>query len=150
MTWVYTGNPLSSTKDEVRYLVGDTDRDDQLVQDEEIAYALSVEGSTLRAAVRVARSIAARYARIVEKQVGDLKIKSGEKYKNYLEIMKSLENEAAGSIPGASPFAGGISKAQKETLESDSDRVEPSFGKGMMDNHRSSLAEDARDDDFYE
>ena len=94
MTWTYTGNPESSTKDEVRFLVGDTDKDDGLVQDEEINYALNVEGSSLRAAVRVARAIAAHFARAVEKQVGDLKIKASEKYKNYLEVMKALEEGA--------------------------------------------------------
>lgn len=148
MTWTYTGDPSSSTKDEVRFLVGDTDADNQLVQDEEITYALSAEASTMRAAVRVARAIASYYARSTEKQVGDLKIKAGEIYKNYLKIVESLEQEAAGSIPGAMPFAGGISKAQKYTQESDTDRVEPSFSKGMMDNPNVTNAEDERDEDY--
>lgn len=150
MVWTYTGDPRSSEKDEVRFLVGDTDFDDGQVQDEEVLYALQVEGSTLRAAVRVARAIAAHYARAVEKQVGDLKIKASEKYKNYLDIMKALEEEAAGSIPGASPFAGGISKTQKDTQENDSDRVEPAFSRGMMDNPNTSSAEDVRDRDPYD
>jgi len=145
MTWTYTGDPAANTRDEVRFLVGDTDKDDALVQDEEINYAIGVESSTLRAAVRVSRAIAAHYARAVEKQVGDLKIKAGEKYKNYLDIMKALEEEAAGSIPGASPFAGGISTSQKETQENNSDRVAPYFSRDMMDNPNSgSSAEEER------
>lgn len=92
----------------------------------------------------MARAIAAHFARAVEKQVGDLKIKASEKYKNYLEIMKSLEEEAAGSIPGASPFAGGISKTQKATQEQDSDRVNPYFSRDMLDNPNVSNTEDDR------
>lgn len=144
MTWTYTGDPADSTKDEVRFLVGDTVQSDQQVQDEEISYAISAESSTLRAAVRVARAIAAHYARSVEKQVGDLKIKAGDTYKNYLEIVKSLEQEAAGSLPGAAPFAGGISHATKDTTKEDSDRVEPYFSRGMLDNPNVGSAEDAR------
>ena len=98
----------------------------------------------------MARAIAAGFARNVEKQVGDLKIKAGEKYKNYLEIMKSLEQEAAGSLPGAAPFAGGISKVAKETQEQDSDRVEPAFSRGMMDNPSSVSAEDVRTHNKYD
>lgn len=151
MTWTYTGDPASSSKDEVRFLVGDTDKDDQHVQDEEINYALGVEASTMKAAVRVARAIAAHFARDVEKAVGDLKIKASERYKNYLEIMKALEEEAVVSgLPGAAPFAGGISIAQKETQESDSDRVKPSFSKGMMDNPQSGSAEDYREGEYIE
>jgi len=142
MTWTYTGDPAISDRDEVRFLVGDTDADDTQVQDEEIAYAISVEGSTLRAAVRVARAIAAHFARNVEKQVGDLKIKAGDRYKNYLEIVKALEQEAAGSIPGAAPFAGGISKTTKQTQDDDSDRVDPYFSRDMMDNPNVSNTED--------
>jgi len=149
MTWTYSGDPTSSTKDEVRFLVGDTDKDNPLVQDEEISYAIGAEASVLRAAVRVARGIAASFARTVEKQVGDLKIKAGDRYKNYLEILKTLEAEASISLPGAAPFAGGISHSQKETQTDDSDRVDPSFSKGMMD-HSGDSAESVRSRDEYE
>lgn len=143
--WTYNGDPASSATNEVRFLVGDTDAKNKLVQDEEIAYAIGIESSIMRAAVRVARGIATRFARNVEKQVGDLKIKAGDKYKNYLEVVKVLEAEAASSMPGASPFAGGISVAAKTTQENDTDRSKPAFKRGMMDNPNSTTAENIRD-----
>ena len=40
MTWNYSGDPSLSSRDAVRFLIGDTDPNDPLVTDEEIAYAL--------------------------------------------------------------------------------------------------------------
>jgi len=51
----------------VRLLVGDTDTTDQQIQDEEITFALSQNGNNVYlTASWVARSIAAKYARLVD------------------------------------------------------------------------------------
>ena len=47
----------------MRYEVGDTDEKMQLIQDEEIYYALSKEGTVLKAAARCAEALAAKFAR---------------------------------------------------------------------------------------
>jgi hypothetical protein len=39
--WTYSGDPATSDKDEVRFLMGDTDDDFQLMSDEEIAYVIA-------------------------------------------------------------------------------------------------------------
>ena len=59
MTWSYSGDPSASSLDEVRFLVGDTDSTEQLVQNEEIAYAINAEITIGLAAVRVLRALAA-------------------------------------------------------------------------------------------
>jgi len=41
MSWTYTADPSSSSKDAVRYLIGDVNEADQLVQDEEIYFNLA-------------------------------------------------------------------------------------------------------------
>ena len=145
MTWTYTGDPSSSNKDEVRFLAGDTDFDSQLVTDEEIAYAIAQEANNRMAAVRVARAIAAKFSRDVDKAVGDLKISLSQRYKQYVALISTLESEAA--IYGAVPFAGGISVSQKDTLEDDSDRVQPSFKRGMHDNPNANTDNDNDLDD---
>ena len=38
MAWTYSGDPSSSARDAIRFLVGDTDTNDQLVTNEEIAW----------------------------------------------------------------------------------------------------------------
>ena len=50
MTWTYTGDPNVSDRDKIRFLIGDTDTNDQLVNDEEIEWALTEAGSIYQAA----------------------------------------------------------------------------------------------------
>lgn len=63
MTFSYSGDPSTSSTDAVRFEIGDTNEKTQLVQDEEINYALSKEGTVLKAAARVCEGLAARFAR---------------------------------------------------------------------------------------
>ena len=142
MTWTYT-DPSASDKDAVRFLVGDTDTTDQQVTDEEIAYALAAEGSVNQAAASIARSIAAKYARKVDKSVGDLKYSYSQRQKAYLDMADRLEKDAA--ISGASPYAGGISRSDKETVRDDDDRVAPRIRRGQMDNPGTLTEEDLAD-----
>lgn len=131
MTWTYTGNPAASPKDAVRFRVGDTDFDDQLLQDEEILYLLGTEATVIQAAARAADGIAARFSRLSDKAVGDLRISFSQKSAQYRQLAMDLRSEAGISM--AIPFAGGISRSQKETQEADADRVQPSFKVGLDD-----------------
>lgn len=132
MTWSYTGNPSDSNKDEVRFLIGDTDFDDQLVEDEEINYAIAVEANNTLAAIRIARALAGKFSRKVDKSVGDLRLSYSQQAKNFRELAKFLENSnSTATIP--IPYAGGISRSNKKTVREDSDRVPGSFSRGMHD-----------------
>ena len=44
MSWNYSGNPADSTLDEVRFLIGDTDANAPIMQDEEIGYLITEYG----------------------------------------------------------------------------------------------------------
>jgi hypothetical protein len=132
MTWSYSGNPASSELDEVRFLVGDTDTTDQLVQNEEISWALTEEANPRMAAARVALALALKFSRKADKQVGDLRIAYSSLYKHYLEVAEALKADAA--TVGVVPYAGGISISDKDTVENDTDRYRPSFRRGMHDN----------------
>lgn len=132
MTWTYDGDPSANDRDEVRYLVGDTDTSSQLTTDEEIAYAVAEEADNLMAAARVAKALAAKFARLADKAVGDLNISYSQRQEAYLNLAKELETRSNRS--GAPPYAGGISISDKETVVDNDDRVEPAFRKGMNDN----------------
>lgn len=132
MTWTYSGDPSSSNRDEVRFLVGDTDTTDQQVNDAEIAYAIAEEANNRLAAARIARTLAAKYARRADKKVGDLDIKWKQLSENYKQLAEDLTSDAA--IYSAMPFAGGLSVSGKEAVRDNSDRVDPSFRKGQHDN----------------
>ena len=45
MSWTYSMNPGTSPKDTVRYLIGDTNIDNPIVQDEEIQFNLAEVGN---------------------------------------------------------------------------------------------------------
>lgn len=133
MTWTYGGDPSANSRDAVRFLIGDTDTTDQQISDEEIAYLLSTEGSDVnRAAARAVRSIMAKYARLVDKSVGDLRVSYSQRLAAYKELASELEDRATRRA-GAAVFAGGISQSQKDTIYEDSDRVGPYFYREQFD-----------------
>jgi hypothetical protein len=72
------------------------------------------------------------FADQVSKAVGDLRLEAQQKFQQYSTLAKSLERQ--GSIK-ATPYAGGISVADKRSVEANTDRVAPAFGVGMHD-HR--------------
>lgn len=140
MSWSYSGNPASSEMNQVRFLVGDTDTNDQLVTNEEINWALT-EGGPYVAAAIVARTIAAKFARKADFEVSnDLKVSYSKQADAYNKLADNLEKKS-GRV-SALPYAGGISVADKETNEADTDRVEPKFKRGdFMDDEGIDLTE---------
>jgi len=132
MTWTYTGNPNDSDKDEVRFLIGDTEFSKQQMTDEEINWAIGEESNTRTAAARLAQSLAMKFGRLVDKSVGDLKLSYSNLYKQYQDLSEMLAGEA--SSTGVTPYCGGISVSDKNTVEENPDRVQPSIRKGMNDN----------------
>ena len=131
MTWTYSGDPASSDRDEVRFLVGDTDTNDQLVTDEEIAYAVANEGNNYLAAAEICRAIAAKFAKLVDKSVGDLRIAYNQRQQAYKDLMKMLTTR--GNRSAATPYAGGISISDKDTVEDNTDRVQPGIKRNLHD-----------------
>lgn len=135
-SWSYSGDPELTTKDAVRFLIGDTDEDDQQVSDEEIAYLLTQTGdSASLAAVTAAGALASKFSRmsVKEKDVGDLKIVYADRAAAYRQIAADITTTLGGS--GAAPiaYAGGISISDMELHEGNTDRVPPSFEIGMDD-----------------
>jgi hypothetical protein len=141
MTWTYSGDPASSDLDQTRFLIGDTDTTDQLVNNEEVNWALS-QFSVFVAAAELCDAIAAKFSRKVDKAVGDLKISFSKMSEQYAKKGKQLRNR--GSFVGVSAYVGGISVSEKESVESNTDRVSPSFTRGMNDHDAISNPDDLR------
>ena len=132
MTWSYGGDPSANDQDFVRFEVGDTDTNDQLVTDEEIAGAVSLWGNKWRAASNVAKAIGGKFARRVDSTMGKLQIAYSQRVKHYMDLAKSLEAEAK-KHGAAAPWAGAISQDAKKAEEDDTDRVVPAFAVGQFD-----------------
>lgn len=138
MTWTYnTAQLATSTLYQVRHLTGDVLTTDQKLADEEIALHLTLRsGNVYRAAADACRAIAARMSSQVDQSQGDLSNSYSQRARAFAD--RAIELEALASTVGSGafmslPYAGGISQADKDTAETNSDRVEPQFKIGMQD-----------------
>lgn len=111
MTWTYNLATLSTTpKDQIRYMVGDTDTTDQLIQDEEILFNLVLyprntgEPGWLAAAF-TCDNIAFSFAREVQNSIGPLSEQSQQKYDHYVALAQQMRvlsyTHGKGLIPGS-------------------------------------------------
>lgn len=134
MTWSYSITTLAATpKDQVRLLIGDTLTTDPQMQDEEIAYYLTQRSSVYGAAAECCRTLQARFSRSVDQKGGDTETKYSQLAKAY--GIKAIEFEQKAAAAGAGkPYAGGISIADKQAQEQNTDRVAPQFQIGMDEN----------------
>ena len=143
MAWTYGGDPSANARDAIRFLIGDTDTNDQLLNDDEIAWLNSeVTGSTTAttgvyaAAYRACLTIASKFSREADKSVGDLSIHAQQKAKAYREQALELKTLVMreGGVP--TPYAGGISISDKNSNQEDSDIYQAWFESGQFDNPR--------------
>ncbi len=118
----YSGDPLSSPTDEVRFLVGDTDTDAFYLSDAEINYCLVLVygvsppavfpamGNYLPAAY-AADAIIAKLKFLVDESVGDLRVSYSKVQSQFQTVANRMRSRA--SIAGVPFSVGGISLAQK-------------------------------------
>jgi len=135
VSWNYTGRPESSTRDEVRFLVGDTCEKNPLVRDEEIAYALAKFPTVRLAAALVLRALASKFASQVSYRVGDVQLSGGGQVTGAYQ-KRADELDPSHLTAGCAlllPKFGGESISEKETFDADSDAVQPAFRRGMND-----------------
>lgn len=133
MTWSYVPTQLAtSTKDQVRLLIGDVLSTDPQMSDEEVNFAISNRGSILGAAADCCRALAAKFARSPDQKSAALQVSFSQMSKQY--ALMAVQYEAQAAMGGAGvPYAGGISLTDKLNQEQDGDRVSPQFTLGMED-----------------
>lgn len=129
----------------VRFLIQDTAADTAQLQDEEIDWLLSeAGGSVYRAAASAAQTLASRYASDVDRSVsgaGGLSVSGSQRFAHYTQLAQQLAAQAGKKGRGV-PFAGGISEAQKDAQEEDSDRVRPAFTREIAPLREAELEEE--------
>lgn len=124
----YTG-PSNSTRDETRFLTGDTDTTDELLTDDEYDYLLAEYTNPMWAAAVACDAIATKLARKVDTTVGRASKSLSQAAQAYADRANHLRRRA--SVQSATIKAGGISRTDKDTVEDDTDRVEPRFQRDM-------------------
>lgn len=138
MTWTYV-DPALDPKDAVRLNIGDTDESNPLFSDEEINYVLTGEDNPYAAGAQLADMAAARFAREVDKSSDGDSISSSQRFKHFKELAEQLRAEAVrtGAAAVGAPFIGGISYADKEEREADTDRIPTAVRTNVHGNPRS-------------
>lgn len=142
MSWTYDATNLDKTTasgrmNVVRLLVGDTDTNDQLVQNEEISFALAESNNNVYfAGSWAASTISAMFARRVDTQLdGALSADYSTLAKQYKALSNDLREQGQKySMSGASVRAGGISSAAIKAAQALTDRPSAAFYRGQFDN----------------
>ena len=118
--------------DDVRLLIGDTDpnaAEDARLENEDIVRLIALHGGLRHSAAAAARALAAKFARKFEGSSGG-PAPSRTRAQDLMALANRLESAAAAA---AVPFAGGLRQSEKDTASADTDRVQPSFSRGMLD-----------------
>ena len=141
MSWSYEEYDLDTTTasgrlNTVRLLVGDTNTDDQQVQNEEVTFSLSENSNNVYySGAWVARVIASKYSRQVTTQLsGALSADYSDLAKQYQALADNLEYQGKTSGAALGVLAGGITKTSIETVRDNTDRVEGSFRRDRFKN----------------
>ena len=140
MTWTYSppDGTGDTNRDKVRLLIGDTNTSDQLLSDEELCFLQTEFGSatdiysTALAAIDV---IIAELARKPDsKSVGPLSLSYASRIANLERARKRIEVLSMKKGGAPTPYAGGISIADKEIDENDDDVTQHHVQVGGFDN----------------
>lgn len=116
MAWTYSGDPKSSEKDKYRFLIGDTNADDPILQDEEIEFILSEYTNHYMRLYQLYDRAADYFARKIKRTVGPIEEDPSERlyhFKQKAEYYRKCISTSGFKAPKASP---------------------PIFYKGMHDN----------------
>ena len=122
MTFTYSGDPSTSTRNYVRFLIHDTDSTDALFSDEELNYVISEwGGDAYKSARECAEILIARFSRLADsssKSVGDISVSESftSKITHYKELANSLLTREMRKSPPR-PFA------NAQSLKSTNDRI---------------------------
>ena len=92
--FTYSGNPKDSLKDEVRFKIGDTDKDFYMLADAEIEFLLeSNTNNVLNTCIAACNVILAKLAKEVDYKIGPESVSASDRYKQYSNTLKMLKDE---------------------------------------------------------
>lgn len=133
MAWTYSGNPATSDLDKVRFLVFDTDTNEQLINNEEIAWLLTEQTNVYMAAANAAEAIAAKFAKDITRTAVGLSASVGNRAQFYLDLAEKLRLQIGTTNQHGEVFSGGLTISGKDALDADTNAVQPSFKIGQFD-----------------
>ena len=131
MSWNYSGDPSASDKDAVRFEIGDTDSEDQLMNDEELLFVLGEEGTVLGGAARCCEILSRKFARQADYTLGPQSVRASQRSKAFQQLGETLRSRLIALHSGNGIYVGGVDKGEDLT---DKDLRQPAFKRRLMDN----------------
>lgn len=119
-------------RDQVRFLVGDTDESEFFLHDAEIEFLNSTwmsKGSVFYVAAMAAESIAAKFAREVSVNSDSQTVSTSELQQKYLDLAARLLRQHETLLTGGEVIMGGVLIGEQP----DPTVTSPAFGTGMHD-----------------
>ena len=133
MTWSYSGDPSTSGRDAVRFLIGDTIKKDPLVQNEEITATIATNPNLGLAGAFILDALSAKFSRFPTTRVGDISVSGNQRAQEFAARAKELRKKARKS---ARIFFGGTSISVNRGFHQDVDTRQPQIRVGQDDNPR--------------
>jgi hypothetical protein len=143
MVWTY-GSSLLTNQDRIRFLIGDIEEEDQLLQDEEIAATLTLpltpavavtDPRLLKSAYVCAQSLVAKFSKKVSLAVGGASAQMDARARAYRDLANDLLIRLGGSgaiSPTVAPYAGGLSVSERDAAQTDIELVQSAFRRELF------------------
>lgn len=140
-TWTYADDPGASSLDAVRFLIGDVDVNDPLLQNAEITWAIKQEENLYLTAADLLDVLANRYTRLAQSESnGDVSRSYGDRAAGYATRATALRARATRGGHAPMAYAGGLSQAEMQDLAQNDDAVRPYFTAGINDHRGESVS----------
>lgn len=124
MTWSYDDS-LPTDRDKVRFRIGDTDSEEELLSNETLDALLAIRNDVVLASIDAVQAILAKFAREIDRQALGLGGPRSQKTTHYENLLKVLRAEADKGSTGV--FYGGATIAAKNAALADTTRPRPPF-----------------------
>lgn len=134
MTWTYSTS-WGAARDKIRFLIGDTDTNNQMISDEEIAAGITLWGSNnYHVAYNLCEGLAAKYSFQVDTSASGLSVAASQRAQAFHARAQWIKQQAltSGDI-APTIYVGGVVEDDNETLDDDSTLVQPQFKVGIHD-----------------
>lgn len=130
--FTYSGDPNYSERDAVRFLIRDTNEATAQLSDEEIDWMLVESGHSIyRAAMGAVDFIVTNYATQAQtRTVGALSITYAARADEYRKLALALHSRWL-AFTNFAPYAGGISRSDKQANERDTDWDKPAIVRNL-------------------
>lgn len=141
MTWTYDPSDLDTTTESgrlnvVRLTIGDTNSSDQKLQNEELAFYLSINNDDYLLASRdAAITLYSKYAGLADVELdGELSVSYEFVAEKYKELIRIINATVSSKLVFIGVEASGVKRSEVYAANQLIDRVIPAFWEGQFDN----------------